>query len=239
MIMICFGRNRVSPFAGAGDALSRKMRSAAARSRKARPLNLREQHKTDKLRRIKAAARELFIAQGFDATTIRQIADHAGVGLATLFLYAADKRDLLFLTCNDELAALTERAFTDVGHETGLVARLTVAFRHFFLFYAENRTLSRDLLRELTFFTAGQHSARFQATRAATIAKIAETVAQAATEKAIAPAQPPALVAEVIFFVFAAEVRQWLAKETAPPEAGVQRLASMLQVVIEGLHPKK
>ena len=64
-------------------------------------LGLRERNKLDKLRRIKKAARELFIARGFDDTTTREIAARAGVGMGTVFLYADNKRDLLFLTAND------------------------------------------------------------------------------------------------------------------------------------------
>ena len=57
---------------------------------------LRARNKLDKLRRIKEAAQSLFIAKGFDDTTMREIAVRAGVGLGTIFLYAKDKRDLLF-----------------------------------------------------------------------------------------------------------------------------------------------
>ena len=66
-------------------------------------LGLRERNKLDKLQRIKHAARTLFIEKGFDETTTREIARRAGVALGTLFLYATDKRDLLFLICTDEL----------------------------------------------------------------------------------------------------------------------------------------
>ena len=68
---------------------------------------LRERNKIEKLQRITAAARDLFIEKGFDETTTREIAQRAHVGLGTLFLYATDKRDLLFLICTEELEALT------------------------------------------------------------------------------------------------------------------------------------
>ena len=56
----------------------------------------RERNKLEKLRRIKEAARALFISKGFDETTIREIASVAEVGLGTVFVYAENKRDLLF-----------------------------------------------------------------------------------------------------------------------------------------------
>ena len=51
-----------------------------------------------------------FVAKGFDDTTMREIAVRAGVGLGTIFLYAKDKRDLLFLTINEPLEQITQEA---------------------------------------------------------------------------------------------------------------------------------
>jgi hypothetical protein len=69
------------------------------------PRGRRERNKEDKLRRIKQAARKLFVANGYDEASTRQFATRAGVALGTLFLYAANKRHLLFLAVNDELEA--------------------------------------------------------------------------------------------------------------------------------------
>src|SRR5579884_4279721 len=74
------------------------------------PSGQRERNKLDKLRRIKDAARELFVAKGFDDTTTREIALRAGVGIGTIFVYAENKRDLLFLIANEELEKVTAQA---------------------------------------------------------------------------------------------------------------------------------
>src|SRR5882762_5109341 len=74
------------------------------------PLGLRERSKLDKLKRIKSAARELFLLRGYDEATTREIARIADVALGTLFAYAVDKRDLLYLIVNDDLEAMTAAA---------------------------------------------------------------------------------------------------------------------------------
>src|SRR2546421_5744523 len=84
------------------------------------PPGQRERNKLDKLRRIKDAARELFVAKGFDDTTTREIALRAGVGIGTIFVYAENKRDLLFLIANEELEKVTERAEAAVNESTSL-----------------------------------------------------------------------------------------------------------------------
>jgi AcrR family transcriptional regulator len=45
--------------------------------------------------RILAAARQLFLAKGFDASTTRDIADSAGIATGTLFNYFATKESIL------------------------------------------------------------------------------------------------------------------------------------------------
>jgi len=196
---------------------------------------LRELNKADKRQRIQEAARRLFGTQGFDATSIREIADRARVGLATLFLYAADKRDLLFLAGNDDLEALTKVAFAKVDSTRSLLDQLIEIFTHFFKFYARNRRFSRDLLRELTFFTSGQESARFQATRQATIRGIERVVSEARRRGSIRCESSDAAIAQVIFYVFAADVRRWLGQEKRSIASGLGHLRSLLTVVLTGL----
>lgn len=66
----------------------------------ARPVGRRERNKQEKLERITAAARELFVLYGVDDVTTQQIADRADVATGTLFLYAKTKSELLLLVQN-------------------------------------------------------------------------------------------------------------------------------------------
>src|SRR5664280_1854457 len=75
---------------------------------------LRERQKTERRRRIEAAARAVFREKGYDAATTREIAARAEVSIGTLFAYAADKRELLTMVYRDELHELTETTFASV-----------------------------------------------------------------------------------------------------------------------------
>ena len=79
-------------------------------ARKQPKLGIREQNKLEKRLRIQAAVRELFSRHGYETATLRQIARRAHVALGTLFNYAQDKRDLIFLIFNEELSDLTDEA---------------------------------------------------------------------------------------------------------------------------------
>jgi AcrR family transcriptional regulator len=198
-------------------------------------LTLRETNKADKQKRIQEAARHLFGTQDFDTTSTRDIASLAGVGLATLFLYAEDKRDLLFLAGNDDLDSLTGVAFKHVSYTSPLLDQLSDVFRHFFKFYGKNRTFSRNLLRELTFYTTGRHSERFLATRQATIGSIEQLVREARRRGTVKCTSSDARIAEVIFYVFAADVRRWLGQEDGTVASGIAHLRSLLEVVLSGV----
>lgn len=50
----------------------------------------------DARERLEAAALDLFVKNGYEETTVAQIADRAGLNRATFFRHFADKREVLF-----------------------------------------------------------------------------------------------------------------------------------------------
>lgn len=50
----------------------------------------------DARERLESAALDLFVENGYDATTVGQIAERAGLNRATFFRHFADKREVLF-----------------------------------------------------------------------------------------------------------------------------------------------
>jgi AcrR family transcriptional regulator len=57
---------------------------------------------------ILQAAKELFLEQGYDSTTIRRIADRVGISAPALYLYFKDKEALLLALCDQTFAHLIE-----------------------------------------------------------------------------------------------------------------------------------
>ena len=202
---------------------------------------LRERSKARKLGNIRRAARELFIEKGYDATTTRAIAKRAGVGLGTLFTYAADKRDLLFLIFNDELIELASQAFAKSSSAAALADRLVAVFHDFYVYFARQPNLARFLLRELTFYTHGHEARRFQAHRDQIVAGVAALVTRARTDGIIAAAGDDTLVARAIFDIYTAEVRRWLADDRNEPNLaqGLTALRRVLQILVDGLQPRR
>ncbi|HEY8578886.1 MAG TPA: TetR/AcrR family transcriptional regulator, partial [Beijerinckiaceae bacterium] len=171
----------------------------------------RERNKADKLRRIKDATYELFTTKGFDETTTREIALRAGVGLGTVFTYADNKRDLLFLVANDDLEAAMGKARDSLAPGKPLAAALIDIFRPHYAFFARQPALSRLMLREMTFYDAGAQAARFKTTRENLLALIRTVVKAAKAEGSIASSRKDEEIAWVMFCIYQVELRRWVA----------------------------
>ena len=122
-------------------------------------LGLRERNKQNKVARIHSAARALFEEQGYDSTTIREIARRADVGVGTVFLYARDKTELLFLIFKDELHEVFDAASARVNDDAPVIDQLMAYFTPILKALAPNGALARIMVRE---------AFRLRATRPAT-----------------------------------------------------------------------
>lgn len=72
------------------------------------PLSRRERKKQEIRRRIFQAAFNLFLEQGFEETTVEQIAERADVGKGTVFNYFPRKTSFLSALADDWISRLTE-----------------------------------------------------------------------------------------------------------------------------------
>jgi len=82
---------------------------------------LREKRKAATRRSLIRSAQTLFAAQGYDATTLEEIAGHAGLHVQTLYRHFSSKQELA--TAGDEdLLAHFRRAITDPDRSTDTFA---------------------------------------------------------------------------------------------------------------------
>ncbi len=197
----------------------------------------RQRNKIDKLLRIKAAARHLFVYRGYDDTTTREIALRAGVGMGTVFIYAANKRDLLFLIANEDLEQVTRRASASVSEKTSLIGNLLGIARCHYEYFRLQPDLSKLMLREMLFYDSGQQADRFKTTREDVIAMMAQAVQYAKDSRSIKTSESTQVVGWMLFCIYQVELRHWLATDPSSLEAGLRRLARMFRLAITGMAP--
>jgi AcrR family transcriptional regulator len=209
------------------------MKSAGRKG--AAPLGLREQQKLATRERIRAAAADLFARRGYGAATMREIAGRAHVGLGTLFNYAQDKRDLVFLIFNEELNAVTDVALAAPRPGQPLVDQLLAVFRVHYRWLGEKPALARILLQELTFYSSGKQAATFLGIRKRLIDGLEALVRAAQRTRRIRSREDPAVIARHIFFVYSASLRWWIAAPRPNPGKGIADLRRLLRLQVDGL----
>lgn len=195
---------------------------------------LRVRNKLDKLRRIKETAQSLFVAKGFDDTTMREIAVRAGVGLGTIFLYAKNKRDLLFLTINEPLEQTIEQAENAIDPKASLIDNLLSVAKPHYRFFGQQPALARLALREMIFYETGAQAVPFQKTRERLIRLFGQTIELAVANAEIAPREPPLFAGWTLFCIFQVELRRWLANDVTNLRSGLSELERGFRLLIVG-----
>lgn len=201
-------------------------------------MSLREKKKLETRERIRAAAAELFTRHGYGAATMRQIAGRAHVGLGTLFNYAEDKRDLVFLIFNEELNAITDVALAAPHPGQPLAAQLGAVFAVHYRWLAGKPALARILLQELTFYSSGKQAATFHSIRKRLIDGIEALVEAAKQRGEVLSEEKAALIARHVFFTYSASLRWWIAAPHPDPEAGLRDLKRLLALQVQGLRAR-
>jgi AcrR family transcriptional regulator len=100
---------------------------------------LRQAQKAATRARVLAAARELFISQGYEGATVRQIANLAGVSVGSVFTYFASKGEILSQVMEERLGALYAELDRLAPHLRGSTAdRLRSIFALHFAFESQH-----------------------------------------------------------------------------------------------------
>ena len=87
-----------------------------------------------KFDQVRAGARRVFLADGFEGASVDDIARAAGVSKATLYSYFPDKRMLFMEVANSECGLMAERASAHIDGSFPVREVLTVTGRHILTF---------------------------------------------------------------------------------------------------------
>lgn len=212
--------------------------SAARPDKSRRPpapaLSRVERKKRDKLDRIKRAARALFARKGFEATTTREIATAADVGIGTVFLHAISKQDLLVMIFREEAGRAVDAAL-DHRAEEPLIDGLLRIFGALIAHHERNIGLARVFVKELPFLDDARHG------RAAFMSDLFRQMAamiERAQERGELRRNIPSLrLAKNLFALYFGILLEWLGAAGITPEERDRALRSALELHLSGLRP--
>ena len=203
---------------------------------KAKKVGVREESKRERRDRITMAARNMFAERGYDATTLRQVAERAGLGLGTLFNYISDKRDLIYLVFNQEASIACDASLAAPRPWQSFIEKILGMVEPNYRLFGSEPVLSRILLSEVLQHTPGLHLAEHIGIRDRFIRGMEEVVAEAQQSGEIASTESSQLIARHIFFTYSAALRWWLSASANPEwRLGLREFAEILKLQTAGL----
>ncbi len=197
---------------------------------------LRERNRRTKQRLIRQAARRLFLERGYEATTLREVAEAADVGFGTVFAYASDKAGLLAMVFVEELKALPPLFPADQRAEDGdLLGALVAGLAPLYRFWASIPTLSALVLQQMEFFGANPHMDLIVERRAQAKDELRRWLGREQDAGRIAVHIDTDRAADTLFAIYTSAVREWSAATPADPEAGLVRLSRLMELPVRAL----
>lgn len=202
-------------------------------------MSRRESNKADKQRRIERAARELFSTRGYEATSLRQIADRAGVALGTLALYADDKRDMALMIFNEKTAGLHCKAQQAARKKRRLATKLMAFFSVFAADAALNIQLTR-IHHSLDYGLTGRHASTYIAYGVEILELVAELIRHARVNKEIGtPLDDEFLAHHVFHSGFRQTFRWWAASDRPVLTRFIADLNEAMRLLVYGMEPAR
>jgi AcrR family transcriptional regulator len=154
--------------------------------------------------RLQQAALELYHEQGYEQTTVAQIAQRAGLTTRTYFRHYADKREVLF-SGEDALHELLVLATAGAAESTSPIEAFAAGLKPAMTVYFQQR--SRESARQRHHIVAS--NAALQERESLKLSRLATSVAAALHERGmIEPAAT--LTAETGVVIFKVAVERWL-----------------------------
>ncbi len=184
------------------------------------------------------AARELFSEFGYDATTLRQISDAAGLGIATLFNHIKDKRDLIYLIFNEEVEELTYKAIAAPRPWQSFEQKVLTISEPYFRLFAGEPVLARILLSEVLQEVPGPHLQRHWALRQVLIDALVKLAAEAQDSGELRSSPTAEVVGHSLHFAFNGSSRWWIASPSPDWRSGQRTFHNMLLMMLDGIRKK-
>jgi AcrR family transcriptional regulator len=207
-------------------------------ARESTSLSQRERNKLDKRARIRDSAFRLFVEQGFEGTTMAQVAEAAEVAKGTLFLYCSDKDDLLCMVMHDRLDGTVTRLFATLPRRRALLPQLMHVFGGLFDMYGEHPALALSFIR--VFPTAvGPNGQMLRAMTLGFLHRVAGLVREAGVQGEVDAAVPTMQAAHNLFALYFAALLAGVSGNVPSLEVARETLLrSSLELQIRGLTPR-
>jgi AcrR family transcriptional regulator len=186
----------------------------------------------DKVRaRVFEAAAKLFLRQGFHETSIRQIAQAAGMGKATLYDYFHSKEEILIFFVERYMGKAHQAALEIAAQDTPAPLKLRRILRSLWEHLARNRRMALLTAREASRLSEAT-TRRLARSRARYRAILQDVIRSGVEEGTLRPVEP-ALAASALHSLLTMPLYEALL--SFPSEAGPDRAEALADLYLHGL----
>jgi AcrR family transcriptional regulator len=190
------------------------------------PLTEEEQQRRRK--EIFDASAHLFLDNGFHETTMREIADAAGIGKSTLYDYFKSKDDIMISYFENELQQITDRAQEIMNQEQSIVEKLKKIMQMHLEYLVDNKNFYLKLTVEAQRLSI-QSQQRIQTRRHAYQDMLRNLIEEGTRLGELRPVNP-LLAARSIFTLLSTAV--FTSRPTGTPE---EMLEDAIVIFFEGI----
>jgi AcrR family transcriptional regulator len=188
---------------------------------------------------ILAAAKELFIAEGFNRVTTRALAARAGLSQTGLYIYFRSKEEILRAICDETHNRLTDALDQAVAKATSPIERLRSLIRTYIDFGLAHRAeyqLTFTVGPEAVAPLAKDFSQPFedQQPGARNFLRVRDYLAALASKRLLG-GRDPMLVAQILWFVGHGTVSLLISRPSFPWRDQQELLGALEEVLIAGL----
>jgi AcrR family transcriptional regulator len=118
---------------------------------------IREQKKRKTRNAIMEAAVRLFSENGFEKTSIEQLARAAGIGKGTIYSYFQTKTEIFHAFCEDEFDFIRGELLTKTDPDSPLIEQLMILYLGEFSLISKNKEFGRLMMQQMVFPVETEH----------------------------------------------------------------------------------
>jgi AcrR family transcriptional regulator len=115
------------------------------------PKNKRIQQKEETGELILKTAKRLFLELGYEKTTLRKIAEMAGLGTGTAFTHFPDKPSLLAATLHQDIEDVLQKAYETLSPESSPIEMLVYPIQAIYSHFSKTPALAKIWIKETLF----------------------------------------------------------------------------------------
>jgi AcrR family transcriptional regulator len=193
----------------------------------------REQQKQEVRQAILDAAATLFVAQGYQGFSMRQVAEQIGYSATTIYHHFADKDDLLFTVADEGFTRFGTQLIAAAQRETDPLARLEAIGRAYVAFGLNNPTYYELMFIERADFMLGYRAGE-RKPRLGSLDIVGQSIQEGINRRLIRPGDAAAY-ANALWAAVHGVVALHIAMPAGDRTRTEATADAVLQIVIDGL----